>query len=576
MPRPMRFVGLVVVLITTSLLLLLPSHRVTGQTADSTAVISGSVFDRQTQKIINAQVSLYEAVTGDASVGEPLATTVTQADGRYTLVIPADVPDQLRITIEREHFHPETLVLDKAVSQSLRDGQPVVLPDIILQRQITWSFWIATLIFIGMLLLIAFGKLHNTLAALLGMSAVFAVSYLGHPLSEELYIFDFRGALQYIDWNVIFLIMGMMIVIAVVERTGVFQWLAFTAYRLSGGHIWLLVVILMIITGIASATLDNVTTMLLMTPITVQIALALGINPLALLIPEVLASNVAGISTLIGTPTNILIGHYAKLSFNDFLTNLTPGVLLAMLGLILYTEFVYRRELRAGNTSGGISTLLLDKLAERATITEPDHLKKAGIIGAFMLVLFVAGEAIHLIPAVTALMGATALLVWVKPDIEEMIEAVDWTTLVFFIGLFVVVGAVQEVGLISLVADGIGQLVGDNLLLAVLIVTWFSALLSTLIANIPFTAAMLPVVGYLTATIPGAQSNVLFYCLSVGSAMGGNGSLIGASANMVTSGIAERAGYPITYAYFFRKGFPALLITVSLATLWLVFHFLLS
>ena len=331
----------------------------------------------------------------------------------------------------------------------------------------------------------------------------------------------------------------------------------------------------MIITGIASAALDNVTTMLLMTPITVQIALALNINPLALLMPEVLASNVAGISTLIGTPTNILIGSYAGLSFNDFLTNLTPGVLLAMLGLILYCEFVYRRELRAGGT-GRVSALLLDKLAERAQITEPDHLKKAGIVGAFMLILFVAGELIHLTPAVTALMGATALLVWVKPDIEEMIEAVDWTTLVFFIGLFVVVGAIQEVGLISFIADGIGQLVGSSLLLAVIVVVWFSALLSTLIANIPFTAAMLPVIGYLTATVPGASSNVLFYCLSVGSAMGGNGSLIGASANMVTSGIAERAGYPITYAYFFKKGFPALLVTVSLATLWLIFHFLVN
>ncbi len=244
-----------------------------------------------------------------------------------------------------------------------------------------------------------------------------------------------------------------------------------------------------------------------------------------------------------------------------------------MVGLIIYCEFVYRHELRSGEM-GGLSTLLLDKLAERAKITEPEHLKKAGIVGFFMLVLFVMGERIHLIPAVTALMGATALLVWIRPDIEEMIEAVDWTTLVFFIGLFVVVGAVQEVGLISFIADGIGRLVGSNLLLAVLAVTWFSALLSTVIANIPFTAAMLPVIGYLTATIPGAQNNVLFYCLSVGAAMGGNGSLIGASANMVTSGIADRAGYPITYAYFFKKGFPALLITVSLATLWLVFHFL--
>jgi Na+/H+ antiporter NhaD/arsenite permease-like protein len=177
---------------------------------------------------------------------------------------------------------------------------------------------------------------------------------------------------------------------------------------------------------------------------------------------------------------------------------------------------------------------------------------------------------------VTALMGATALLVWIRPDIEEMIEAVDWTTLVFFIALFIVVGAIQEVGLISFVADAIGRLVAGNLLVSILVIIWFSALLSTVIANIPFTAAMLPVVGYLTATVPGAQSRVLFYCLSVGSAMGGNGSLIGASANMVTAGIAERAGHPITYVYFLKKGFPALLITVTIATLWLLFHFLIG
>ena len=191
-----------------------------------------------------------------------------------------------------------------------------------------------------------------------------------------------------------------------------------------------------------------------------------------------------------------------------------------------------------------------------------------------MLLLFVFGERVHLLPAVTALMGATALLVWIRPDIEEMIEEVDWTTLVFFIALFILVGAIQEVGLISFITDAIGRLVSGNLLLAMLAVTWLSAILSTVIANIPFTAAMLPVIGYLTATVPGAHTKTLFYCLSVGSALGGNGSLIGASANMVTAGIAERAGHPITYAYFFRKGFPALLVTVSLATLWLLLRFL--
>ena len=178
-----------------------------------------------------------------------------------------------------------------------------------------------------------------------------------------------------------------------------------------------------------------------------------------------------------------------------------------------------------------------------------------------------------MLPSVTAIMGAAALLVWIRPDVEEMIESVDWTTLVFFMTLFICVGAIQEVGLISFITDWIGKIVADNLLLAMLAIIWISAILSTVVANIPFTAAMLPVIGYLSKTIPGAHSNVLFYCLSVGSAMGGNGSLIGASANMVTAGIAERAGYPITYTYFLKKGMPALVITVGLATIWLLIRF---
>jgi len=445
-----------------------------------------------------------------------------------------------------------------------------VIPDILLERRVSVAFWIATFTFVVVLALIASSVLHNTLAALVGVSLLFIISYLGEPLYEDLFIFTFETSLTYIDWNVIFLIMGMMIVIAVVENTGSFQWLAFFAYRVSGGRMWLLLPILMLITGVASAFLDNVTTMLLMTPITVQIALALGINPIALLMPEVMASNVIGVSTLVGTPTNILIGSFGDISFSDFLINLTPGVLLAFVGLIIYSHFVYKGELSAASES---SELLLAKLAESAQITEPDNLKKAGMVGGAMLFLFIAGESFHMLPAVTALIGATALLIWIRPDIEEMIEAVDWTTLVFFMTLFIVVGAIQEVGLISFIADFIGNLVGDSLLLAMIAVTWFSAILSTVIANIPFTAAMLPIIGFLTATIPGAQNNALFYCLSVGAAMGGNGSLIGASANMVTAGIAASAGYTISYPYFFKKGFPALLITVSLALIWLIFKF---
>jgi len=527
--------------------------------------ITGNVYDNQGQPVSGALVELI-----GAERGQILAEAISQEDGRYTLAIPQEFPESSQLHITRSHFKESTLSFSSGIVESLRLGTTLVVPDVILDRQISPAFWIATLIFIAVLVLVATGILHNTLAALVGASLIFLISYLGHPIYNGLYIFDFDASLNYIDWNVIFLIMGMMIVIAVIENTGIFQWLAFFAYRISGGRTWLLLPILMLITGVASAFLDNVTTMLLMTPITVQIAISLGINPLAFLIPEVLASNVIGVSTLVGTPTNILIGSYGKISFNDFLQNLTPGVLFAFLGLVLYSWFIYRKEL---SQSHGTSELLLKKLEERGQITEPDHLKKAGWVGLGMLLMFILGEKIHLLPAVTALIGATALMVWIRPDIEEMIEAVDWTTLVFFMSLFIVVGAIQEVGLISYIADGIARLVGENLTLAMIAVIWIGALLSMVIANIPFTAAMLPVIGFLSSTIPGAESKALFFCLSVGSAMGGNGSLIGASANMVTAGIAESAGYPISYAYFLKKGFPSVLITVGISTLWLLFRF---
>ncbi len=546
--------------------LILPGENIQAQGTDPAVLIIGSVKDQQEQPVVDARVVL--AIDGE---NNPLAEATTQADGRYALVLPKAFPDTLSVHIERSHFQEYSLRLSLNEIRELGAGETIVMQDVTLQRLINPAFWVATLVFVLVLGLIATGIIHNTLAALVGVTVLFGVSYLGSPLSDGLFIFDFTSSMRYIDWNVIFLIMGMMIVIAVVENTGIFQWLAFFAYRVSGGRTWLLLPILMLITGIASAFLDNVTTMLLMTPITVQISLALGINPLALLIPEVMASNVIGVSTLVGTPTNILIGSYGNISFNDFLVNLTPGILMAFVGLLVYSFLVYRRELAVAHDA---SPLLIEKLAERGQITEPEQLRKAAVVFAGMLILFVIGEQFHMLPAVTALMGATVLLIWIRPDIEEMIEAVDWTTLVFFMSLFIVVGGIQEVGLISMIADAIARMVGDSLLLTMLAVTWLSALLSMVIANIPFTAAMLPVIAFLTATVPGADSKVLFFCLSVGAAMGGNGSLIGASANMVTAGISEAAGYPITYSYFIKKGFPALLITIALAMVWLLIRFL--
>ncbi len=558
--------GIVVLLVFAVGMGLVDRLRPSPAYADGVPAVVGCLIDAQGEPVRGAEVAVY--LNGEE---EPTAAGESQPDGVFVLDLPDSSIDSLRVEIERHHFKTVEWAAEADDLEHLRQGDTIHLPDITLQRRLTPGFWIATLTFVGILLLIALEKLHNTMAALLGVAVVLGVSFVGGAIHPDLFIFDFERALQYVDFDVIFLVMGMMIVIGIIEGTGIFQWLAYQAYRLSRGRAWLLVTILMIITSVASALLDNVTTMLLMTPMTLQIALALGINPLSLLLPEVLASNVGGISTLIGTPTNILIGSYADISFNDFLTNLTPGVLLAQAALTVYVILIYRKEY--ASVSGGLSSALLERLKENARITEPVKLRKAGVVFIGMLLLFVLGERIHLVPAVTAILGSVAMLMVVESDIEEMLKVVDWTTLMFFIALFMVVGAIQEVGLISFIAAGIKAVVRENLTLAMLVLIWSGAILSGVIANIPFTAAMLPVVRFLSRVVPGAEGKVLFYGLSVGSAMGGNSSLIGASANLVTAGIAERAGYPITYAKFLKIGFPATIITVIAGTLWLFIRF---
>ncbi|MFA9404523.1 MAG: SLC13 family permease, partial [Anaerolineales bacterium] len=271
----------VIGLLLAVLILILPNFIQDGAAQSTTPLIVGLLKDSQDQPISGAKVTLK-----DPSVDLVVNESESQDNGRFALVVPRQVPDELSIHIERPHFDEELIVIPSEGINRLRIGQTVVLEDTVMSRQINIAFWVAAAVFVVVLILIASDWLHNTLAVLLGASVIYAVTYLGTPIIEDLFIFGFERSLTYIDWNVIFLIMGMMIVIAVVENTGVFQWLAYFAYRISRGNTIQLLIILMLITGIASAFLDNVTTMLLMTPITVQIALAIGINPLALLIPE--------------------------------------------------------------------------------------------------------------------------------------------------------------------------------------------------------------------------------------------------------------------------------------------------
>ncbi len=529
-------------------------------------LLAGRLLDPQGRPVSGAEVALHR--TGEDN---PLAATESQEDGSWALRL-ADLPEgPLTLTIERPHYQGVEMPLEGEPLARLRRNGGLDLGEVTLARRITPAFWAATLVFLGVLLLIAFERLHSTTAALAGMSTLFLVTFVAGAFNPDWYIFDLERALTYINWEVIFLILGMMIIIAIIEGTGIFQWTAFQAYRVSGGRAWLLTLILMAVTAVASALLDNFTTMLLMTPISLQIALAMGVNPLALIIPEVLASNVGGISTLIGTPTNILIGAYADITFTDFLVNQTAGVLLALAAMAGYVLYHYREEWR--KQAGGISPRLYARLQENAQLEDKEALWKSGLVFILVLVGFVVGERLHIVPAIPALTGATVLLLWINPDVTKMIKSVDWTTLVFFMAIFIIIGAVQEVGLMSLLASGMAAVISQNLALAVLVLVFGTGTLSVAIANIPLAASMLPIVEFLSGTVPGAQSKALYYALSMGAAMGGNGFVISAEANLVTAGITQQAGTPISFSDFMRVGLPVTYLTLTIGFLWLLLRF---
>lgn len=255
--------------------------------------IVGNLVDQQGEPVDEAHI---EAIANHDGADAIVSEGESHEDGSWVLIID-EIPESLSITIDRPHFKARSYNVAGGELKSLYENRAIIIPEIVLDRKIDASFFVATGIFFLVLILIAFEVMHNTTASLTAMSLVFMISSVGGAFLPDLYIFSLEKALTYINWEVIFLVLGMMIIIAVIERTGLFQWTAFHAYRLSGGRSWLLVLILMAVTAIASALLDNFTTMLLMTPISLQIGLALGINPIALIIPEIMASNVGGIST---------------------------------------------------------------------------------------------------------------------------------------------------------------------------------------------------------------------------------------------------------------------------------------
>jgi Na+/H+ antiporter NhaD/arsenite permease-like protein len=295
----------------------------------------------------------------------------------------------------------------------------------------------------------------------------------------------------------------------------------------------------------------------------------LKLNPIHLLIPEVFASNVGGTATLIGDPPNIMIGSYAKLSFVDFVQNLTIICLIGLVVSIVYYLYWYKKGYLKAEV-GDVSKMIAH-LRKEYRITNAKLLVYCGIMLAITIFLFIIHGALHMEPSIAALIGAAVLLVISRVDIVEMLEhEIEWPTLIFFMMLFIVVAGAEETGLIQVIADWVKDVSGGSLVVAILMILWVSALASAIIDNIPFTATMLPIVAYLTTVIPGAQHGVLWWALALGACLGGNGTMIGASANVVTVGMAERAGYHISFMYYIKACFIPMIITIILCSFWLL------
>jgi Na+/H+ antiporter NhaD/arsenite permease-like protein len=538
--------------------------------AGDSLVISGRVLDAQGKGVKEAKVRFFL----DSQPLEAEAETSAKGGYRAELILPRGALPAARLEVEAEKpsFTTQRSPVERVLSGPATPGGPAAYlahQDLPLQRAVTPALWIASLVLLGVYVLIALELMHRTLAALLGGSLLLAISYTAGVFNPDYFILSYEDAMRAIDLNVVFLLMGMMIIVGVMKHTGVFQWMAYKSFQVARGNVYALSGVLMCITALASAFLDNVTTMLLIIPVTVEIALTLKINPLTFLMPEVFASNVGGTATLIGDPPNIMIGSFAKLSFLDFVSNLGLVCLICLGLAVVYFILWYRRDYQKAKVED--VPRMIAHLRQAFAITNARLLTYSLLILAMVIGMFVLHGALHMEPSIAALIGAALLLVVSRVDIVEMLEQeVEWPTLIFFMFLFVVVAGAQETGLIQMIANQVQNLSQGSLPLAIVIILWVSAIASAFIDNIPFTATMLPIVAYLNQVIPGAEGGILWWSLALGACLGGNGTMIGASANVVTVGLAEKAGYAISFMQYMKAAFLPMLLTLLVCTAWLL------
>lgn len=425
---------------------------------------------------------------------------------------------------------------------------------------------VAVTVFAVAYLLIATERIPKTIAALGGAGILLALGVTG---SEEAFFSRDTG----IDWDVIFLLLGMMIIVSILRRTGVFEYIAIWAAKRARGSPLRVMILLVLITAVASAFLDNVTTVLLIAPVTLLVCDRLGVAPVPFLIAEVLASNIGGAATLIGDPPNIIIGSRAGLSFSDFLVHMAPIVVLELAVFTLVLPWLFRGSFTADKSR--VADVMA--LNEREAIRDIRLLIKCGVVLAAVFTAFIGHSVFHLEPSIVALLGAGVLVLISRTKPQHYLAGVEWETLLFFAGLFIMIGALVHTGVIARLAELAAHATGGNALLAVMLIVVVSALLSGVIDNIPYVATMSPLVADLAADLANpTHAQALWWSLALGADFGGNLTAVGASANVVMLGIARREGNPISFWEFTRKGAVVAAITVALAApyLWIRYFLL--
>lgn len=418
----------------------------------------------------------------------------------------------------------------------------------------------AIAIFVVAYVLIASEKIHRTAVALGGAGLMLLL----HIADAESAFFSEETG---IDWNVVFLLLGMMVIVSVLRQTGVFEFVAIWAAKRARGKPYRLMVMLVLITASASALLDNVTTVLLIAPVTFLVCERLGLKVVPYLIAEVMASNIGGTATLVGDPPNIIIASRAGLSFNDFLVHLAPLVVVLVAVFCLICRVLFRSAFRYDPERAKE----VMSLNEREAITDRRLLWQGLAVLAVVIVAFVLHPVLHYEPSVVALLGAGLLVAATKVTTEDALREVEWPTLVFFAGLFVMVGGLVETGVIGEVSSFAAEQTEGRLGLATMVLLWGSAVISAIVDNIPYVATMSPIVADLVHGYPGDDGQVLWWALALGADLGGNATAIGASANVVVLGIAARNGTPISFWHFTKYGIVVTVAMIALATpyLWL-------